>query len=436
MFHQLGFYSVVLILLAVIAALVLLSRLGRVPLLYNLRNLFVRWRTSFSTTLAFTLVIGLFIVMLAFVQGFLHMTGSSGHPANIMVLSRGATDELISTITAQDAGSDLALQPGILRNADGRPLCSREVYVVVNQLLEESPTGPTKRRLIQVRGVEDPEIAVAVHGMGQLSAGNWFSSAGVRTLPTGQKSGPPVYAIEAVLGASIARQWHLTVGDQFEIGPRTWFVTGILPSGGSTFDSEVWAKHQQVAQLFGKENSYTSLLLRTRDANAARTVAEDLNQHFKQASFHVLPETEYYNTLAQTNEGFLIAVYVVAAIIAVGGVLGVMNTMFAAVAQRRKDIAMLRILGFARWQVLLSFLVEALLLSLVGGSLGCMLGSLAHGWTANSLIGNRNMAFTLSVDEWTLSAAILFTLGMGAVGGLLPAVSTSRVRPLEALRAG
>jgi ABC-type lipoprotein release transport system permease subunit len=436
MFTQLGWYSALLVVAAVVGALVLLARLGRVPLLYNLRNLFVRWRTSFSTTMAFTGVIGLFIVMLAFVQGFMRMTVGSGHPANIMVLSRGATDELVSTITARDASTDLAYQPGIIRDEKGRPLCSREVYVVLNQLLSESPNGETKRRLVQLRGVEDAALAAAVHGMGALSAGEWFSTAGVRTLPAGEKGGPSAYAIEAVLGSGIARQWHLGVGDLFEIGPRTWIVTGILPAGGSTFDSEVWAKHQQVAQAFGKDHSFTSILLRTKDANAARAVAEDLNRNFKQAAFHLLPETEYYATLAKTSDGFLIAVYVVAVIIAIGGVLGVMNTMFAAVAARRKDIAMLRILGFARWQVLLSFMIEALLLSLVGGSLGCMLGSLSHGWTANSLIGNRNMAFTLNVDQWTLSAALVFTLGMGAVGGLLPAVSTSRVRPLEALRAG
>ncbi len=401
MFTRPGFTSVVLLLAGVVGVLVLLARLGRVPLLYNLRNLFVRWRTSFSTTLAFTGVIALFIIMLAFVQGFMSMTTGSGHPANIMVLSRGATDELVSTIEAKDARSDIALQPGIVHDAEDRPLCSREVYVVVNQLLPESsdrdteppsrldrlcrivsrvfgepPASETKRRLIQVRGVEDAGIAAAVHGMSTLSAGAWFSSAGVRTLPASESNGSSVYAIEAVIGASIARQWHLSVGDRFEVGPRTWVVAGILPAGGSTFDSEVWAKHQQVAQIFGKEHSFTSLLLRTKDAGAARTVAEDLNQHFKQASFHVLPETEYYATLAKTNEGFEIAVCVVAVIIAVGGVLGVMNTMFASVAQRRKDIAMLRILGFARWQVLVSFLVEALLLSLVGGTLGCVIGSM------------------------------------------------------------
>ena len=217
-------------------------------------------------------------------------------------------------------------------------------------------------RLVQVRGVEDAGIASAVHGIGSLPAGAWFSSAGVRAIPGKDKDprAPAKYAVEAVIGASMAHQWHLAVGDVFEVGPISWVVAGIMPASSSTFDSELWGRHSQVSQAFGMEHSYTSLLLRTKNAAAAGKVAEDLNVNYKKASFHILPETEYYARLAETNQGFLIAVYVLALIIAVGGVLGVMNTMFAAVTQRRKDIAMLRILGFARWQVLVSFLIEAL----------------------------------------------------------------------------
>ncbi len=428
-------WSVLAALAGALLALAVLARVGRVPLLYNLRNLLIRWRTSLSTTLAFTLVIALLIAMLAFVRGFLRMTEGSGHPANVMVLSRGATDELVSSITAQEAGADVALQPGVLRDARGRPLCSREVYVVVNQLLPGTEPGKTKRRIVQVRGLADPDLAAAVRDLGPLAAGEWFSTAGVRALPSGG-GGPSGYAIETVIGQGIARQWHLGVGDVVEVGPRSWLVVGILPAGGTTYDSELWARHQQVGQAFGKEHSFTSLLLRTKNADAARAVSEDLNLNFKKASLHFLPETEYYARLAATSQGFLTAAYVLAAILAVGGVLGVMNTMYAAVAERRKDVAVLRVIGFARWQVLLSFLIESLLLSLIGGGLGCALGGLAHGWSASSLIGNRNMVFTLRVDAETLAVAILFTLGMGALGGLLPALSTLRVRPLEALRAG
>ncbi len=410
------------VLLGAVLALVVLARLGRVPLLYNFRNLVIRWLTSLSTALAFTLVIGLLICMLAFVRGFLGMTEGSGHPANVMVLSRGATDELVSTITAQEAHGDIALQPGILRDEKNRPLVSRELYVVLNQALPDARPGKPGRRLVQVRGLADPDLAAAVRDLGPLAAGKWLSQGGVRG-----------GAIETVIGQGFASQWKLGVGDTLEVGPRQWLVVGILPASGTTSDSELWARHSQVGQAFGKEHSYTSLLLRTKNA---RAVSEDLNQHFKQASLHFLPETEYYANLASTSRGFLTAAYVFAVVLAVGGVLGVMNTMYASVAQRRKDIAMLRVVGFARWQVLVSFLLESVLLALAGGGLGCALGCLAHGWTASSLIGNRNMVFTLRVDAETLCVALLFTLGMGVLGGLLPALSTLRVRPLEALRAG
>jgi ABC-type antimicrobial peptide transport system permease subunit len=429
-------WSYLLLLAGLLLGLYGLARAGRVPLLYNARNLLVRWRASLVTALAFTLVIALFIVMLAFVRGFLRMTEGTGHPANVMVLSRGSTDELTSSITAQEAGADVALHPGVLRDEQGRPLCSREVYVVVNQRLTDGPGGKVKRRLVQVRGIEDPLIAARVHGVARLRAGTWFSTGGVRDLTAKGTSGPRKYAIEAVVGSGFARQWGVGVGDLFEVGPRTWVVAGVLPESGSTFDSELWAKHQQVGAAFGKEHSFTSLLLRTRDAESAKEVAEDLNHHFKKASFHVLPETSYYAGLARTSQGFVSAVYVLAVVLAVGGVLGVMNTMFASVTQRRKDIAMLRVVGFARWQVLLSFLIESLLLALAGGALGCALGGLAHGWSASSLIENRNMTFTLQVDAQTLVIALAFTLTMGAAGGLLPALSTVRVRPLETLRAG
>jgi ABC-type lipoprotein release transport system permease subunit len=436
MLDPIGKWSVVLILAVVLGALAVLARVGRIPLLYNLRNLLVRWRVSLSTALAFTLVIALLITMLAFVRGFLRMTEGSGHPANVMVLSRGATDELISTISAQEASGDVALQPGILRDRLSRPLCSCELYVVINQPLPNPRPGEPGRRLVQIRGLADPDLAAAVRDLPPLAAGRWFSVGGVSALPSEGPGRPPVYAIETVIGQGFARQWHLDVGDVIEVGPRQWIVIGILPSSGSTYDSELWARHQQVGPAFGKEHSFTSLLLRTQDAAAARSVSEDLNEHFKQASFHFLPETEYYAHLANTSQGFLTAVYVLAVILAVGGVLGVMNTMYAAVAQRRKDIAMLRVIGYAGWQVLLSFLIESVLLALVGGGLGCALGGLAHGWSASSLIGNRNMVFTLRVDAEGLCIAIAFTLAMGAVGGLLPALSTLRVRPMEVLRAG
>jgi ABC-type antimicrobial peptide transport system permease subunit len=108
--------------------------------------------------------------------------------------------------------------------------------------------------------------------------------------------------------------------------------------------------------------------------------------------------------------------------------------MFAAISQRRHDIGVLRLLGFARWQILSSFFLEALLIALVGGLLGCALGYLADGWTASTIVGDKPVVLNLKMDGDTLAAGILFTLGMGALGGLLPSLSAMRVKPLESLR--
>src|SRR5262249_55644583 len=155
--------------------------------------------------------------------------------------------------------------------------------------------------------------------------------------------------VARVMGRDVGKP-HLEVGDVFELGDRKWVVVGLLQSAGTTFDSEIWAKHQIAGPLFRKDN-YTSIVLRTRDAESARHLAYHLTTRYKAAgAVQAQPEADYYAKLTETNKQFSVAFLFVAVIMAVGGVMGVMNTMFAAVSQRVKDIGVLRILGFARWQ--------------------------------------------------------------------------------------
>jgi ABC-type antimicrobial peptide transport system permease subunit len=215
-------------------------------------------------------------------------------------------------------------------------------------------------------------------------------------------------------------------------------VTGIMKSSGTTYDSELWAKRAIVGPKFGK-NSFTTFVLRTAGAAQASSLSDTLSNKFKKASVKAQPETEYFDKLNATNQQFLYAIAVVAAFMALGGVFGVMNTMFAAVSQRTKDIGVLRILGYARWQVLVSFFLEAMLIALVGGVIGCALGFLANGLTATSIVssgpgGGKSVVLKLVVDADILAVGMLFTLGMGAVGGLLPSLTAMRLRPLESLR--
>ncbi len=456
--------------LLVVVALQALGVLKRVPYSYNVRNLLVRWPITGLTAMAFTLVVALLVFMLAFVKGMYKLTESSGVPENVMVLADGATDELFSNLGYGDI-KEVELRPEVVRE-NGKPLASWEVYVVVNQPipvrkcpkcgalvrvdrhdeLEKhgspecegsglSVRGTRGRRFIQVRGIEDPVISGRVHNLPLHEGGSWFSQSAVQTIP-----GSSEQAIQAVIGEGLARELgpdlgkkSLEVGDLFDLGPRKWVVTGILQSAGSTFDSEVWGKFQMVGELFGK-STYTTCVLRTADAETADAFAADLRANYKKPAVAAQPEPKYYASLNTTNEQFLYGIIGLALIMAIGGMFGVMNTMFAAIAQRTKDIGVLRILGFAPWQVLVSFFLESVLLAAAGGLLGCAIGSLANGWTASSVIssgqggGSKSIVLKLIVDGTILSAGMWFALAMGCLGGLIPALSAMRTKPLDAVR--
>jgi putative ABC transport system permease protein len=459
--------------LAIAAAMsAMLMLMGKVPLGYNLRNLAVRWRTTLLTALAFTMVIALMVVMLAFVNGMSQLTEQSGQPGNVIVLSDGATDELISNLGYNDS-SDVALQPGVLRDERNRPLASREVYLVVNQPITAKPpaatmpstantalasrddkaraamaevgeSGAGKRRFMQVRGLEDPPMAAKVHAMQLFPGGRWISDSGVVRLRLPGSDHDEV-AFEAVLGEGVAGELgkdrgleQLQVGDLFDLGPRKWIVVGVMRSSGSTFGSEIWAKASLVGPQFGKENLFTSIVLRTTDAASAERLAKNM-KNYQKAALLAMTETEYFSKLSATNQQFLVAIIFVTIVMSIGGIFGVMNTMFAAIAQRTRDIGILRLMGFARWQILASFFIESMAIAVVGGVLGCALGSLADGFTATSVVsggqgGGKFVVLQLMVTTDTLAIGMLVTLLMGGLGGLLPALSAIRLTPLETLR--
>jgi ABC-type lipoprotein release transport system permease subunit len=431
-------------LVVTVVLLAVLMATRKIPFQYSLRNLLVRWKTTVMTAVAFTVVILLLTIMVAFVTGMNRVVGRSAHPGNVIVLSEGATDEVFSGLAITDA-TEIEHQEGVSWK-DGRALSSREVYIFVNQPTT-GPDGRSKHRFLQIRGVEDADLAALVHGV-ELLQGTWLSASGVREASASEPktASDAASLIEAVLGESIAQQLgadrqveSLQVGDTFELGPRRWLVVGIMGASGAAFGSEIWAKRSLVGQTFGKENLYTSLVLRTANAAAAKTLADNLSHNYKKTPVRAQTEADYYSKLGEASEQLLSAIFLVASIMAVGGVFGVMNTMFAAIAQRASDIGVLRILGFARWQILASFLLESLVIALLGGTLGCVLGYLVNGVSASTMVGSndgipKSVIFEMVVDPNTLALGLLFTLLMGGLGGLLPAWTAMRLRPLESLR--
>jgi ABC-type antimicrobial peptide transport system permease subunit len=283
-----------------------------------------------------------------------------------------------------------------------------------------------------------------VHDIVLLRGGKWFSVAGVQPLPGGAGARPEA-AIQAVIGEGMAAQLGsdrgrptLTVGDVFELQTRRWIVVGVMKSRGSTFGSEIWAKRDIVGPMFGK-TTYTSIVLRALDAKAAKALAKDLTERFTKAAILAQTETDYFAKLSETNKQFTFAIGFVTVFMAVGGAFGVANTMFAAISARVKDLGVLRILGFTRGQILVSLLLESLLLALVGGAIGCALGSLVNGAQATSIVsggqgGGKFVVLELAVSLDTLLVGMLLALVMGLVGGLVPAASAMRLRPLESMR--
>jgi ABC-type lipoprotein release transport system permease subunit len=437
---------VVALLATVISVVMAFLSVAKVPFRYNLRNLQARWKSTLATALAFTLVVGLLTVMLAFVKGMDRLTEGSAQPGNIVVLSQGAVDEAFSDLPPSISVHHLPkdIQALIRRETDdkdtpGKHWAVKEIYVVANQELPPSEEDEERERFLQIRGVDDPILAGKVHGI-ELEKGAWFSSSGIN---------PQTGHYEIVLGDGIAKVLGLDQGggplgpgDCVTIGPRQWCVTGVMKPSSSIFGSEIWAKDELVARYFGNVKdggiSYSSFVLRLQDPSLVGKAAELIKKVTIQGTIEAIPEQEYFAKQSQTSQQFLGAIMLVAVVMAFGGILGIMNTMFAAISQRTKDIGVLRLLGFTRWQILRSFLLESVVIALLGGLLGCALGALAHGWTATSILSggasSRTVVLKLVVDGSILAASMLFTLVMGAVGGLIPAAVSMRLRPLESFR--
>lgn len=408
-----------------------------IPMRYNYRNLAVRWKTTLLTSFGFMLVVALLVVMLAFVQGLRSLAENTGHPGNIIILKDGANDELFSEINIDDVHKSLFSlwsydSPVIRDSVTNNPLVSFEVYGIATQEVKPPPgsKGKSTFRFLQVRGVDDPRVSGEVHSL-KLKQGRWFERTGR----------------ECVMGRGIAETLGLKLGDIFEARPGlppTWELVGILDSAGSPFDNEIWGKREDVGKYFGKDNEeakrslYTTIVVRVPDYDTAKAAAEYYRQ-LPDIKVNAMAEKDYYQKLTENTKLFEVSAIVIAIIMAIGGCFGLMNTMFAAVAQRVKDIGVLRIIGYSKRSILLCFLIESLLIAILGGMLGVLLGSLIHGIEQTGQLssgqgGGKTVVFRMIVNKPVITTAIVFTLVMGFLGGLLPAVSAMRQKALDAVR--
>jgi ABC-type antimicrobial peptide transport system permease subunit len=418
-----------------------------VPVNYNLRNLVERKGTTLMTAVGIGLTVAVLVTALALTSGLKSVFGGTGDPRQLLVLRKGVDAELTSSVSS-DAYQIVRQLPGIARTPDGEPMVSPEGLTVVNLPSVDSPEG----------------MNVTVRGM--LPIGLTMRTV---TITQGKLFSPGLRQI--IVGESIARRYpDARLGKQVRFGRGLWEVVGVFRVGDSAANSEIWVDLNQLRGDFERAGGSSSLLIRADisvdDALAQMAVAQrdyekkvaertaDIKSGRKppteppvdeplpplMASFRktinddqrlgvsVVSEKKYYADQTASGTPLQALGFSVAIIMAIGSAFAATNTMYAAVARRTREIGTLRAIGFGRWCILRSFMLESICLALIGGIVGVLIAMPVNGLTTGvgSFVTFSEVAFKFKIGPGAIAWGLAFAAIIGALGGFLPAWSASR----------
>lgn len=385
-----------------------------IPFSYVARNLWVRRVTTLLTAGGMALVVFVFAVVLMMSEGIRTTLVATGQADNVLILRKGAGAEINSGI-ARDQAAIIESLPGIATNGEGRPLISKEP-VVLNNLPKRSNGKPSN---VTLRGTS--QLGMELRPQVRLIQGRMFRPG----------------TSEIIAGHAIAKGFRGTgLGETLHFAQRDWIVVGIFDSGKTGFDSEIWGDSDQMMAAF-RRNSYSTMVFRLTDQSALAGVKAAIDND-PRLQVDAKPEVQFYSEQSEALATFIrILGLSLSIIFSIGAVVGAMITMFAAVAQRVGEIGTLRALGFRRVAVLGAFLLESLLLSLVGG----VLGLFAASWMQAVDISTTNfqtfseLAFQFKLTPGIAVQTLIFSLFMGFIGGFIPAWRAARMKIVDCLRA-
>src|SRR5271167_3187493 len=383
------------------------------PLSYNIRNLRSRWKVTLLAIFGIALVVAAFVTILSMARGFNIALSSTGSDNNAIVTQRGSMSELSSWMNVS-AANLVSVDPRVARGDDGKPLASCEVVVITARPAKESgyPTN------ITFRGVTPKAFQVR----------NGIKIVEGRTFTPG--------LFEVIVGKKIAdRLQGVDVGSTISIQRKNWKVVGLFTADGSSFESEIWGDYDAMAPAIGRNGGCESLTARLTSPAVLAGFDKDVRAN-PRVQLQMDSEPKYYENLAGPTAGALMGLAVfVAVVMGIGAVFGAMNTMYAIVSQRTREIGTLRALGFSRFSILFSFVMESVLLAAIGGLLGCLVALPMNGYTAATGTNSfSELAFAFRVTPQLLVVGLVFAVVMGVVGGLLPALRASRLPIPRALR--
>lgn len=386
----------------------------KIPIVYNLRSLKGRPVSTAFTALGIGLVVAVFVAMLALANGFAVALTSTGSAENVLVLRKGADSEMSSGISRADA-SILSSSPHVARDANGAVLASPEVFVVI-------PLGrvadTTQMANVVVRGVSDRV---------------WDVRANV-AVSAGRK--PEVGRREVCIGEKLVSRFPRTaLNGTIRIAGSDWDVVCHFTAAGSSFESEIWGLNEQVMPVM-RGDAFQSVTFRLADPAAFDEVKRAYEDD-RRVTVDIYREVDFYASQSELLGAILrILAVMITSIMGVGAIFGAVNTMYAAVASRSSEIAVLLTLGFHPRSILASFLAESTLIALAGGVIGCVIALPVNGVVANTTnwASFSEIAFAFRITPGLLVAGLVFSVVMGLLGGYFPARRASKLQVVEAIR--
>jgi putative ABC transport system permease protein len=384
-----------------------------IPVSYNLRNLVVRKTTTVMTALGIALTVAVLLSVLALVQGLRTAFKATANPLHILITRKGATSELVSGLP-RASFQVIKAKPGIARNAKGEPMASLEMITVITLPSEDNPSGNN----INLRGV--PPMGIEIRDGLKIDSGRWFTP--------GRR--------EVVVGKGLAERYPgVQIGNKLSLGKGEWEIVGIMSQGKSAINSELWVDLEQGASEYNRSEVLSSALVRAVDAAGVQSLINNLKAE-QQLNVDAQTEQKYYDAQMVSAAPLQFLGTFVAVIMAVGSCFAAMNTMYASVARRAREVGTLRVLGFSRGSILTSFFLESLLLSAIGGIIGCILvlplNNISTG--LGNFITFSETSFSFQVTPLIMAIGVGFAIVLGAIGGIFPARTAAKKEILNALR--